>query len=650
MALKNFTQFTPQTVLSATDFLVGYRNLDEIRTDLDSMSLGVSALLISKGFLPGTTLGSIKRKSFQYTIVPGNNLNAVSGTDDYGNILSYTVNQVEVYRNGSHLVNSQDYLANNSTQILNLSTLNFGDIVQVVGLSGIGVTQQNTLSGFLGNLVQTNFRYSVASSNTITPGSTVISGSDDYGAVLRFKTNAFEVYLNGSHLVRDYDYTSYNLGTSFTLASPVSNGDSVNVVSLSSVTTSQLSSISAFSGISKILAGDRTAISSSTGNVTVSSQTCISDILVPNWTNANHISQFSLLQDYLSAVAASNTSAASNVYIDFASGFSGASQYNGGCLAPNGKIYLAPWNATVGRFIDPQTNTATTFSMPGLDADSDYAGCVCAPNGKIYYIPFSTTRFRVVDPSNNTVTSYNIQIANGSFQAYYAYGFAASNGKVYGVSTNGANNGSSVLIIDPSDNTYTTIGPIGGGNYAGGVQAPNGKLYLCPRNTIGAILDPNNNHAITTFFTPANVVSNSGMVVAPNGRLFAVPLCVAQYTIGFYIDPSANGGTLAVTFAMRNFSPDGSDSGFDGAVLSPNGKIYPIPRSSTVGVVLDPDDLSFTTFGSFAGSIAHIGGVVSPNGKIYCFPYNATSPAILSFLNNNNWNINVATNPFFNKT
>jgi len=393
----------------------------------------------------------------------------------------------------------------------------------------------------------------------------------------------------------------------------------------------------------------RLGINKSTGNVSVSGLPDISELDVPSWVNAGHISDWSTLQYYLSAVAATNTSAASSVFIDFASGFSGAGQYNGGCLAPNGKIYLAPWNAIVGRFIDPQTNTATTFSMPGLDADSDYAGCVCAPNGKIYYIPFSTTRFRVVDPSDNTVTSYNIQIANGSFQAYYAYGFAASNGKVYGVSTNGVNNGSTVLIIDPSNNTHTTIGPIGGGNYAGGVQAPNGKLYLCPRSTIGAILDPDNNHAITTFFTPANAVGSSGMIVAPNGRLIAVPPCDALQTIGFYIDPSANGGTLAVTFAMRNFAPGGSDSGFDGAVLAPNGKIYPIPRSSTVGVVLDPDNFSFTTFGSFAGSIAHIGGVVSPNGKIYCFPFNATSPAILSFLNNNNWNINVATNPFFNK-
>ena len=634
MALKNFTQFTPQTVLSATDFLVGYRNLDEIRTDLDSMSLGVSALLISKGFLPGTTLGSIKRKSFQYTIVPGNNLNAVSGTDDYGNILSYTVNQVEVYRNGSHLVNSQDYLANNSTQILNLSTLNFGDIVQVVGLSGIGVTQQNTLSGFLGNLVQTNFRYSVASSNTITPGSTVISGSDDYGAVLRFKTNAFEVYLNGSHLVRDYDYTSYNLGTSFTLASPVSNGDSVDVVSLSSVTTSQLSSISAFSGISKILAGDRTAISSSTGNVTVSSQTCISDILVPNWTNANHISQFSLLQDYLSAVAASNTSAANAVSVEQYGSFP-AGAYNRAVLAPNGNIYFVPYGGAVGAIVNPSNNSVTTYGS--FPANASYVGGVLAPNGKIYFVPHNSTIGRFVDPSNNTVTTY------GSFQAGGAYngGVLAPNGKIYfapAAATAGA-------IVDPSSNGGTSVqfyGSFpGSGAYQGAVLAPNGKIYFVPNNTsLGAIVDPANN-TVTTYGNFPTISAYGGSVLAPNGKIYFAP---GNTSVGAIVDPSSNGGT-----SVQFYGSFPTNAAYVDSVLAPNGKIYFVPYNATVGLIVDPTTNTLTTYGSFPGTAAYGGGIVASNGKIYFVPNSATVGVALCLLNNNNWNLNVCTNPFFNK-
>ena len=98
MALKNFTQFTPQTVLSATDYLVGYRDLDEIRTDLSSPTDAISGLLISKGFTPGGTVGSVKRVGFRFTIASGNNLNAVSGFDDFGSFLLYNAGAVEVLR------------------------------------------------------------------------------------------------------------------------------------------------------------------------------------------------------------------------------------------------------------------------------------------------------------------------------------------------------------------------------------------------------------------------------------------------------------------------------------------------------------------------------------------------------------------------
>jgi len=661
MALKNFTQFSPQIVLSATDFLVGYRNLDEIRTDLDSMSLGVSALLISKGFLPGTTLGSIKRKSFQYTIVPGNNLNAVSGTDDYGNILSYTVNQVEVYRNGSHLVNSQDYLANNSTQILNLSTLNFGDIVQVVGLSGIGVTQQNTLSGFLGNLVQTNFRYSVASSNTITPGSTVISGSDDYGAVLSFKTNAFEVYLNGSHLVRDYDYTSYNLGTSFTLASPVSNGDSVNVVSLSSVTTSQLSSISAFSGISKILAGDRTAISSSTGNVTVSSQTCISDILVPSWTNANHISQFSLLQDYLSAVAASNTSAASAVYISYF----GASTYGGGSsqvtaqgiLGPNGKIYCMSGDTDQPVLvINPDDLTISSIAPIGgtLNRRENATGSL-APNGKIYEVPGGmfagviNNTFRFIDPSTGTRSVFaTVPAVNPGVDTPLSNSVVAPDGKIHMIASEISLN----FVVDPYSNAISSYVLNSVPPRVRGILAPNGKIYCLPTtySTI-FIVDPSNNavSSISTFVQGGNGIDNLSQIscLAPNGNIY---FGLGEGSKRLYVlDPSNNSVTSFGTFA---------DS-YGSSTLCPNGKIYCLPTASvntTSLLCIDPQTNTTTEIGGFTFVATLYSGIFASNSKqtrliinnsgYFNTPSNAH--ICVDIPTNNNWNMNVSTNPLFN--
>jgi len=261
MALKNFTQFTPQTVLSGTDFVVGYRALDEIRTDLDSLTVAISGLLIQKGFTPGGSVGSVRKVNYRYTINSNSPVNAVSGVDDFGLTLSYSPGQVEVYRNGSHLAESLDFLATNNTQIRNLSTLNIGDIVEVVALSATGVNVIQTLTG-AGAIIQSNFRYTVPT--TIANGATTITGNDDFGSSLRYAAPNLAVYLNGSHLVNSYDFTATD-GFNITLNEPVATGDVVDVQTLSSAGTGAVYGLSAFAGVSRIVAQNGVATSSTGG-------------------------------------------------------------------------------------------------------------------------------------------------------------------------------------------------------------------------------------------------------------------------------------------------------------------------------------------------------------------------------------------------
>jgi len=265
MALKNFTQFTPQTVLSATDFVVGYRNVDEIRTDLDSLTVAISGLLIAKGFTPGGSVGTVKRINYRYTIDGGENLNAVSGMDDYGNYLSYTTGQLDVYRNGVHLVDNQDFIANNSTQILNLSTMNEGDVVDVVTLSATGVTITNLLSGG-GTVFQTNYRYTCPT--TVAQGTINITGPDDLGNTLLYSSPTLDVYLNGSHLVNGLDYSASN-GSTITLSEGLSSGDVLDVATLSAY------DIGGLGGVSRIVAGPGIILnpSSGLGEVTITGNT-----------------------------------------------------------------------------------------------------------------------------------------------------------------------------------------------------------------------------------------------------------------------------------------------------------------------------------------------------------------------------------------
>ena len=117
--------------------------------------------------------------------------------------------------------------------------------------------------------------------------------------------------------------------------------------------------------------------------------------------------------------------------ISFFGNFSGSDKWNGGVLAPNGKIYGIPRSTTSVLIIDPVTNTTDTTTISGLSSEtSKWLGGVLAPNGKIYCIPY---------------------------------------------------NSSSVLIIDPVTNTVDTISGLGTDSlkWVGGVLAPNGKIYVC---------------------------------------------------------------------------------------------------------------------------------------------------------------------------
>lgn len=634
MALKNFTQFTPQTLLSATDFIVGYRQLDEIRTDLSSLTDAISGLLVAKGFTPGGTVGSVTRIGYRYTIGSSNNLNAVSGADDYNIVLAYVPQTIEVYRNGSHLIQNLDFIANNGTQITNLSTMNLGDVVEVSVLSGIPVTITNSVSTG-GDAFIISYRYTVNIGNTIVPDAIVISGSDDYSNVLSFTSPNLQVYLNGSQLIRDVDYGLYSNGNTLTLNDPVTSGDVLDIIALSGYALTTTSGITSYSNLTNVNRGKNILVSQSSGVVTISaksdicSEISLDDIPVPGWTDAQHISRFSLLQDYLSAVAATNTSPASASYAETYGSFPGSASHAGGVLAPNGKIYFVPYVSTFGRIVDPSNNSVTTYAAAPLGGIGTFFSGVLAPNGKIYFAPFGATVGSFVDPTNNTVTTYGSFPGGGAYQG----SVLAPNGKIYF-----APSGTSIgRFVDPSNNSVTTYGNFSG-TYLNGVVAPNGKIYFTPFGaTVGAIVDPANN-SVTTYGGFLGGNSYHGAVLSTNGLIY---LITHNGTLGRYIDPSNNTVTTYGNFL--------GNAGYIGGVLAPNGKIYYVPYNATVGLIVDPTTNTLTTYGSFPGSNAYEGGVVAPNGKIYFVPRDATVGAVVNTLNNNNWNLNVCTNPFFNK-
>jgi len=387
----------------------------------------------------------------------------------------------------------------------------------------------------------------------------------------------------------------------------------------------------------------RLGINNSTGIVSVSGLPDISELDVPSWVNAGHISDWSTLQYYLSAVAATNTSPASAAYVEY---LTAVQAYNKGMvLAPNGKMYTIPHGAgtatTYGLIIDPSNNTISSYiaTVGGLGSVSfdAYFNGVLAPNGKIYFVPDKATVGAVLDPSNNTVATFGTLPLFGPSSNAFAYGVCAPNGKIYLIpqsSTIGR-------TIDPNTNTFGTYPSSswsgGLGYHATATVAPNGKIYVFPQtSTLVVKIDPSND---TTTVIASNINNITSSVLAPNGKIYLIPSSGSPNNLLKFDPDTETVSTIAATNPTGGFG-----------CLLPNGKIFYGGASNTLVAVFDPSSETIQTICTITGSAANYASfMLSPNGKVYGLPFSNSNIICFSFLNNNNWNINVATNPMFNK-
>lgn len=405
------------------------------------------------------------------------------------------------------------------------------------------------------------------------------------------------------------------------------------------------------------------------------------DVQVPDWTTGAHITNWSTLQYYLSAVAETNSLipvSAGYVELVGTGTWPGALSYTSGILAPNGKIYCPPYQTSLGRIIDPNNSTVTTFGAGSFPAHTSgfygHTGGGLAPNGRIYCPgSWGTTVLKVIDPSNNTVANIHTQTAGG---AGFNYPVLAPNDKMYcfpNPTSHGFTGVTYVMVIDPSTNTISSIGPVPGApaiQQSNFVVHPNGKIYTTPNSstsgsTYAIILDPANN-TFTTYvpsaalggkfnFSPSGTGQFSVPVVAFNGKIFFTPYNASVICV---IDPSLstsdNNFVRTLAFPYSSLTTSNTLWPYQDACIAPNGKIYYIPGYATVMGVVDPDTETFSTLPITAptglwGNANFGNPIVTPNGKIFSVPYYATSAFALNLVLNNNHNINVCTNPFFNK-
>ena len=83
------------------------------------------------------------------------------------------------------------------------------------------------------------------------------------------------------------------------------------------------------------------------------------------------------------------------------------SSWNGGVLAPNGKIYGIPEDSNDVLIISPSANNVTVdlSTISGLDGSlNKFSGGVLAQNGKIYAMPAQRTYVMIISPAVSSFT------------------------------------------------------------------------------------------------------------------------------------------------------------------------------------------------------------------------------------------------------
>lgn len=207
-------------------------------------------------------------------------------------------------------------------------------------------------------------------------------------------------------------------------------------------------------------------------------------------------------------------------------------------------------------------------------------------------------------------------------------GILAPNGKIYLA----PRNGSLLSVIDPATNTISVINstfPGGAAFYTGGVLASNGKIYLNQAGiSVGRVIDPSTNTVATPYTFSGITTSSNGQfvfVVAPNGKLYGMP--ITGNSLIRLVDPSNDTATNIITL--------GSAISGGTALLAPNGRIY-FTATGTNGYSFDPNNNSITTLNNFSLSFSgQSSAIVDNSGYIVTLSGSGTTPNLLKYDPNN---------------
>lgn len=274
--------------------------------------------------------------------------------------------------------------------------------------------------------------------------------------------------------------------------------------------------------------------------------------------------------------------------------------------ATDGKLYGLTLNGGNGSSdmgtifsFDPATDIFVKLAdFTGANGANPYGSLVQASNGKLYGMTLQGgsnglgTIFSFNPATNNIDHLVDFIDANGA--SPFGDLIEAGNGKLYGMTVQGGNEGSGIIFsFDPSTNSleklYDFFNISNAFPHGSLVKASNGKLYgmttngSAANNFAGTIFsfDPSTNVQMQLFdFTGDNGSNPFGnLVEAANGKLYGMTSQGGGNNLGtiFSFDVSANSLAKLLDFTGINGSnPYGS------LVKASNGKLYGMTRTGGV--------------------------------------------------------------------
>ena len=291
--------------------------------------------------------------------------------------------------------------------------------------------------------------------------------------------------------------------------------------------------------------------------------------------------------------------------------------------APNGMLYMLPYNGTSTIELDTANDSTTVIN-------GNQSQLTSAP--KIYGACFVNNAFYCM--SENKVI-YKFDLHNKTYSqlatVLYSYFGLCYDGSTYIYSLSIDTSGR-ILRFNVLTNTVEELSGLTGDNnkYQRLQLHPNGKLYASPQYYSRIIeLDPSDIQ-YPVYFNNYNIQRSSYCCLTSDGGLAIAP----WESYGTKKFAYANVNTKAVTFEPHNYYTSDSWGWTSNIVLTPTGKPLALPQSFPNVTEFDVvnnqiTNVASTIYTASSNSYYYRSGILAANNSIYCCPGSTENVKIL---------------------